>query len=288
MKKFSGFLMPLLALLLLAGCGGKGKQDGVIANLNTHVPDSDQYVLVETSKGNFKIKLYKDTPKHRANFVNLVMNGFYDGQLFFRIMKDFMIQAGDPHSKEAKAGELLGEGEVNYKIPAEPMPAKYYHKRGALSMASVNPMRESSGCQFYIITGKTVDESALKKQEDKINEGVRKLVYEDLQVPYKEKIAQLYNESQKDRSKKAQLDDMIHMFSDKADSVMKDRTFSYSDEQKKEYETVGGAAHLDGFYTVFGEVVEGMDVVEAISKLPIDVRNRPTEDVVIKKMTLVQ
>lgn len=293
MKKLIGFISFLL-IFSSFGCGGeKGKEDKekselVIAQLNTQSPDADQYVLVETSMGNFKLKLYRETPKHRQNFINLVMNKFYDGQLFYRVIQNFMIQAGDPHTKNAVPGAQLGEGEVNYKIPAEINPAKYFHKRGALSAASLSPKRESSGCQFYIITGAKPSDGDLKKYEAKINKGNRQMVYESLQVPYKDKINQLYAESKTSKEKKEELNQMIRMFSSMTDSVMKEKTFAYSKEQRQLYKEIGGAAHLDGYYTVFGEVIEGMEVIDSISKSPFDVRNRPTQDIVIKKMTVIE
>ena len=144
---FKTFLFLLVASFVVS-CGESAeseKGEFGIQQLNEDSPDSDQYVLIETNRGNIKLLLYKETPLHRKNFVNLVKNRFYDGQLFFRIKKNFMIQAGDPTTRNAKPGEHLGATEVSYKIPAEIDPTRFWHKYGALSAASLNPAVESSG-----------------------------------------------------------------------------------------------------------------------------------------------
>lgn len=258
-----------------------------IRELNDSSPDCDQYVLMQTSMGDIKIKLYKDAPLHRKNFVNLVMNGFYDGQLFFRVSQGFMIQAGDPKSRGAAKGVKLGTTEVSYNVPMEIDVEKRWHKRGALSAASLKPGISSSGCQFYIITGKKVYDKNLDAHEVKYNKTLRRLMYESLQKPYADKINKLYAESKKSAKKKRELNEMIHMFSEKTDSAMAGKKWSYTKEQRRGYKEEGGAFHLDGYYTVFGEVVEGIEIVEAISAVDFDVHERPLKDVVIKKVTLL-
>ena len=291
MKRLKFFIPFVSVLLLLCACGGS--QDAApagefgIRQLNDSSPDRDQMVLMETSMGNIKILLYKDAPLHRSNFVNLVKNGFYDGQLFFRVSEGFMIQAGDPMSRGAAKGTKLGTTEVSYNIPMEIDVPRRWHKRGALSAASLKPGISSSGCQFYIITGKKVFDRNLNAHEVKYNKTLRRLMYESLQKPYADQINKLYAESKKSAKKKRELNDMIHMFSEKTDSAMAGVKFEYSDEQRRHYKEVGGAFHLDGYYTVFGEVLEGIEIVEAISRVDYDVHERPIKDVVIKKVTLL-
>ena len=130
-------------------------------------------VLIETGMGDIKVKLYNDTPKHRDNFIKLVKEGAYDGTLFHRVIKDFMIQGGDPDSKNAPAGKQLGAGDVGYTVPAEFVYPKHFHKKGVLAAArqgdQVNPKKESSGCQFYIVTGKVYSESEMLGMEQQMN-----------------------------------------------------------------------------------------------------------------------
>ncbi|MBQ5663633.1 MAG: peptidylprolyl isomerase [Bacteroidaceae bacterium] len=294
MKKIFSKATILFAIAFaLTACGGSTEQGGSekgefgLQQLNTNSPDKDQYLMIETDRGNIKIMLYKETPLHRANFVNLVMNKYYDGQLFFRVIKDFMIQAGDPKSRGAAAKIKLGETDVSYKIPAEIDVKKRWHKYGALSAASLNPAVESSGSHFSIITGRKVNDKVLNDHENKYNKTLRRKMYESLQVPYRDKINKLYEESKKSSKKKKELNEMIHFFTEKTDSAMVGKEFKYTPEQRKAYKEEGGAFHLDGYFTVFGEVLEGMDIVENISREKYDVHNRPVKDVVIKRIVLL-
>ena len=291
-KIFSKALLMAAAVLLFAACsssesGESEKGEFGIQQLNTDSPDKDQYVMIETNRGNIKIVLFKETPLHRANFVNLVKNRYYDGQLFFRVIKEFMIQAGDPKSRGAAAKVKLGETDVSYKIPAEIDVTKRWHKYGALSAASLNPAVESSGSHFSIITGRKVNDKVLNEHEVKYNKTIRRKMYESLQKPYTEKINKLYEESKKSSKKKQELNEMIHFFTEKTDSAMAGKEFKYTPEQRKGYIEEGGAFHLDGYFTVFGQVIEGMDIVEKISRESYDVYNRPVKDVVIKRVVLL-
>ena len=279
-------------MLAITACGSSEAGDSEkgefgIQQLNNDSPDKDQYVMIETDRGNIKIVLFKETPLHRANFVNLVKNKYYDGQLFFRVIKEFMIQAGDPKSRGAAAKVKLGETDVSYKIPAEIDVTKRWHKYGALSAASLNPAVESSGSHFSIITGRKVNDKVLNDHEDKYNKTLRRKMYESLQKPYTDKINKLYEESKKNYKKKQELNEMIHFFTEKTDSAMAGKEFKYTPEQRKGYIEEGGAFHLDGYFTVFGQVIEGLDVVEKISRESYDVYNRPVKDVVIKRVVLL-
>lgn len=290
MKYLFRTLLLILAASLAVACDegeNKAKSEFGIQQLNEDSPNCDQYVLIETNRGNIKLLLYKETPMHRKNFVNLVKNKFYDGQLFFRIKRNFMIQAGDPTTRNAKPGEKLGATEVSYKIPAEIDPTRFWHKYGALSAASLNPAVESSGSHFYIITGNKVKDKHLDEHERKFNKTLRRQMYTKLQEPYKDSIAKLHDEAQRNDKKKREFNKLFKYFSEKTDSAMVGKEFKFSKEQRKHYKEVGGAFHLDGYYTVFGEVLEGMDIVEAISLEPYDAYDRPVKDVVIHKITLL-
>lgn len=290
MKIIKNLLLSSIVLLAVA-CGGSEKSEEKsefgIRQLVDSVPDTDQYALIETDKGNIKLKLYRETPIHRKNFVNLVKNGYYDGQLFFKVIKEFLIQAGDPYSRGAKAGVKLGVTDVSYTLKPEIDPARFWHKYGALSAASLKPGLESSGAHFCIITGRKVYDKNLNAQELKYNKTLRRKMYEQVQKPYQEKINRLHAESQTNAAKKREFNALFKFFSEKTDSAMVGKGFEYSKQQRKHYKEVGGAFHLDGYHTVFGEVVEGMDVVEQISRMPFDVHQRPTTDVVIKRIIML-
>lgn len=184
-------------------------------------------VVISTSFGDMVVELYNETPQHRDNFIKLVKEGFYEGTLFHRVIPNFMIQGGDPDSKTAAQNTQLGNGGPGYTIPAE-FVDELYHKKGVLAAArlgdAVNPKKESSGSQFYLVQGQVFTEEKLKSF------GLRS-------------------------GKK------------------------YTEEQTKTYGTVGGTPHLDGAYTVFGEVVEGLEVIELIANQKRDKNNRPLNDV---------
>ena len=195
-------------------------------------------VMIETTEGNILVTLYDDTPRHRDNFLKLVNEQFYDSLLFHRVIKNFMIQGGDPDSKHAEPGVTLGEGSTDYTVEAEFFDSEGHllhpHKRGALAMAregdSENPERRSSGCQFYIVWGKTYATQQLYQIGDKVEAAT-------------------------------------------------DHRVTMTDELLDLYHDVGGVPHLDGQYTVFGEVTEGLDVVDRIQKAQTDDYDRPIDDI---------
>jgi cyclophilin family peptidyl-prolyl cis-trans isomerase len=192
-------------------------------------------VSIETSLGNIILILYDETPLHRDNFIKLVKEGYYDNQLFHRVIKDFMVQGGDPNSKNANRGEMLGIGGPKYTLPAE-FNSSFYHKKGALAAArkgdDVNPQKASSGSQFYIVQGR------------------------------------IYSQSQ--------LNNMVTQGSHPV----------FTPQQIKDYTTIGGTPNLDGSYTVFGEVIQGIDVIEKIANLPVDAYKRPLEDIKFTMMII--
>ncbi len=194
------------------------------------------YVLIKTTMGDIKVKLYPRTIHHTQNFIKLVKEHYYDSLLFHRVIPGFVIQGGDPESKNAQPGQLLGNGGPGYTIPAELCP-EYFHKRGALAMAregdEVNPTRRSAGSQFYIVVGKVYTDQELSTLEKRMNT-------------------------------------------------------KFTPEQRQAYTTIGGTPFLDGQYTVFGEVVEGMDVVDKIANVDRDDNDRPKTDVRILSMKIVR
>lgn len=288
MKKYLIGIPLVMALLFATNCKNKTAQAPVEeVDGDTIILDADQYVRFETTKGNFTIKLYRETPLHRHNMVRLARKGYYDDQLFFGIQKNYKIQCGDVKSKNAKPGQEIGidDDSDENRIESEVNPWKFYHKRGAVGQASTKQFNYSTSQQFYIITGKKVNSSALPAQEKVINKRYRQAVKDSLTQPHAKDILtwQKYDEKKK-------ISKLNEQLNDQADAIMKTRKqFAYSQEQIKEYTTVGGAHTLDGLYTVFGEITEGMDVVEAISQLPATGKNgRPNPDVKIIRAYVIE
>ena len=205
--------------------------------------NKNKFVEIETTMGKIKIELFADVPQHSENFLKLVKDGFYDSLLFHRVIPSFMIQGGDPDSKNALDGQMLGNGDVGYKVPAEFMVPKYYHKKGALAAArDNNPEKASSGCQFYIVVGRTFTDQDLTTMEQRGG-------------------------------------------------------FTYSEQAKKDYKTIGGTPHLDNGYTVFGKVISGTQTIDRIRKIPTMVApapkfgrmaDVPTTAVVIESATVLK
>ncbi|MBQ8047167.1 MAG: peptidylprolyl isomerase [Prevotella sp.] len=200
-------------------------------------------VLLETTMGNIRVMLYDETSLHRDNFLKLVREGYYDGNLFHRVIYNFMIQSGDSTSRHAQPEQLLGLYSPGYQIPAEICYPKLFHKRGALAAArepdEVNPERASSASQFYIVYGKRFNDEMLDEQQDRLDK---------------------------------QTDGCVKL----------------TPEVREAYKKVGGTPHLDGQYTVFGEVVEGLDIVKSIDWVQTDDNARPLEDVRIIRATIVE
>lgn len=294
MKRFPILLMAACTLMLVSCGGGEAKKNenggnaSLIKELNVNSPDTDQYLLVKTNHGDFKIKLYRETPGHRKNFVNLVMNGFYDGQLFYRVKKDLLIQTGDYTSKTKPDAADLGVTDVEFTVPSEIDPAKRYHKRGAIAAASFNKGDYSSGAHFYIVTGKAAKENELELSERDINKELVNKKFHEIQIPYRQEIHRLNNAAKHDAKKQQELNKLVSRLMNEARAEVKKNEFSYSAAQRKEYKTTGGLPHLDAHYTVFGEVVEGMDIVEKISMVDATSKGRPRNHVVIEKITLLE
>lgn len=239
-------------------------------------------VKIETTLGDIVVRLYDETPIHRDNFVKLVKEGYYDGTLFHRVIKDFMIQGGDPDSKGAPAGKMLGVGGPDYTLEAE-IKDNLYHKRGALAAArqgdEVNPERRSSGSQFYIVWGQVFKESQLGQLGKQLRMQKVQDVFNDLAKAHRDEIMQMRRE--RNRAGLQELQDQLI-----AEAENKVGKQGLTDEQMQLYSTVGGTPHLDGQYTVFGEVEEGLNVVEQIQNTATGRADRPTNDIDMR-MTII-
>ena len=269
MKRNLIVILTILACSLVA-CKPGQKKDGNM--------EKETKLKIETTAGDIIVKLYNETPKHRDNFIKLAEEGTYEGTLFHRVIKDFMIQAGDPESKNAPKGKMLGAGDVGYTIPAEFVYPKYFHKKGALSAArqgdNVNPEKESSGCQFYIVTGKVYNDSTLLGMEHQMNQARLNNAFNALAQKHMKEIYKM----RKDGDQEGLMNLQDTLIAQAEAQVADEPEFRFTPEQVKAYTTVGGTPHLDGEYTVFGEVLEGMDVVDKIQQVKTDRSDRPEED----------
>ncbi|MBP5645880.1 MAG: peptidylprolyl isomerase [Bacteroidaceae bacterium] len=278
-------MKPIFITILMATTlnffAANGQQDITAQNPETKV-------LVKTTAGDFTVKLYNDTPAHRDNFIKLVEEKFYENTLFHRVIRDFMVQAGDPESKDAPRFSQLGTGGPGYTIPAEFVYPKYFHKRGALSAArqadQVNPERESSGSQFYVVTGKRYSMNELRDLEQKMSENEAQSVFDRLCAQNRDSIFSLQNANDMDGLMKLQ-NELVA----KTEEIMKEKgDFEFTPEQLSAYTSEGGTPFLDNQYTVFGEVIDGMKVIDKIEKVSTDVNNRPVRDVRILSMEIIK
>lgn len=291
-KIFTAIAASAIVATLAVACGStaQANQEDNKTDMteNTNTPDTTSAKIeVATTAGNFTILLYGDTPKHRDNFLKLVKEGYYNGTLFHRVIKDFMIQAGDPDSRNAAPGQHLGAGGPDYKIDAEIVYPKHFHKRGALAAArqgdQVNPLKQSSGSQFYVVTGRKVSEGEMAQLENSLKNKQLQRIFNSLALAHRDSIIAMQR-SGDSAGLKALQDTLIKQTEAEA---AKQGTPAVTDEMRQAYTTVGGAPHLDGDYTVFGEVVSGMDVIEKIEKAETDRADRPKEDVRIISMKVL-
>lgn len=243
-------------------------------------------VKIDTSFGVITVRLYDETPLHRDNFVKLAKEGYFDGMLFHRVIRDFMIQGGDPDSKTASPGQSLGTGGPGYTIEAE-IRKDLFHKRGALAAArqgdQVNPQRRSSGSQFYIVWGQIYKEGQLRQLSKQMEMQQMQQIFDTLAMEHRDEVLRLRKE--RNHAGLQELQDKLVAETEAKFKAMKEKgeISGLSDEQIRIYTTVGGTPHLDGQYTVFGEVVEGLDVVEKIQDAETSSSDRPEEDI---KMTI--
>ena len=239
-------------------------------------------VEFKTTAGTFKVKLYTEAPLHKKNFAKLIEKNYYDGLLFHRVIKDFMIQGGDPNSKDAAKTVALGNGGPGYTIPAE-FDQRFFHKKGALCAArqgdAQNPQQRSSGSQFYFVTGAVYSLSDLGQMEVRINQqakaGMMKKYWADQKNAADTKLYAKY----KSEFKRDSLNALVAKI--KQEQLNDYVPYKFTEEQVKIYTTIGGTPFLDNNYTVFGEVTEGIEVVEKIGRMKTAPGNRPIEDVKI-------
>ena len=240
-------------------------------------------VLIQTTEGDITVRLYDQTPQHRDNFLKLAAEGYYDGTLFHRVIKDFMIQGGDPDSIGAPAGKSLGVGGPDYTIDAEILP-ELFHKRGALCAArqgdEVNPTKRSSGSQFYIVWGKKYSEGELRQMDKQLQMQQEQSVFNSLVTKNRDLILKLRRE--RDRAGLSALQDELLAETHAVCASMPKPQLGA--EQKQAYSTIGGTPFLDGQYTVFGEVEEGLDVVGKIQEVATGRGDRPVADVKVVSM----
>jgi cyclophilin family peptidyl-prolyl cis-trans isomerase len=240
-------------------------------------------ILISTTYGNMKVKLFNETPRHRDNFLKLVKEHYYDSLLFHRVIQDFMIQGGDPDSKYAEPSKLLGDGDLKYTVPAEFVPT-LFHKKGMLCAArngdEVNPEKASSAVQFYIVDGKVRTEEDLVSFEKRINKPlITKIKEEILNMPENKVL-----KDKMDNFKKEQNNDSLMVYFKVVNKMVDEQYaltphYTFPAEHKAVYKTIGGTPHLDTQYTIFGEVIEGLDVIDKIAAVGKNKDDRPLLEV---------
>ena len=264
----------LLALLIF----------GITVSCSQIQSEKDTFVSVETQFGNMKIRLYNETPKHKTNFVQLTEKAFFDDLLFHRVINGFMIQGGDPDSKNAAPGKELGNGGPGYDINAE-FNENLFHKKGALAAAResdlLNPEKKSSGSQFYIVQGKKLTDAEMDQMEKKVNDSkrntrIQNAVSNDMNLMKRV-------DSLKSAGKMDEVEKINEGLGRKIDELYKNEPlFKISEDHRKVYRETGGTPFLDGSYTVFGEVVEGLEVLDKIAAAAVDKNDRPLADIKMK------
>lgn len=272
--------VPLLFFLLLAigSCNTKATK------LDT-TEDKRATIEMVTEMGTMTIELYNETPKHRDNFMKLANEGAYDSVLFHRVINQFMIQAGDPDSKNAKTDDALGNGDKPYKVAAEFHP-DFFHKKGALGAArDGNPERASSAMQFYIAQGKVKNDSLIDKDQKRINKWLASH-YSNLRPE---------NKTLLDSLQKTNAEDNYEQYSkieDKLDELAENFTdfdkYTIPESHREVYRTLGGTPHLDQNYTVFGEVIKGLEVLDSIAVVETGFQDRPKQDVRILSVRIIE
>ena len=275
------FLFMICVLSLSEGANAQINMAKQMAN------EKETKVVFETTLGNIVVKLYNETPKHRDNFLKVVNDSVYNGVLFHRVIKDFMIQTGDPSSKTAEAGQQLGSGDLGYTVEAEFVYPQYFHKKGALAAArtgdAVNPGRRSSASQFYIVTGKLYSPQQVEMMEQRMGDQKKEDIFSGL---VRERIDSIRNMQAAGDS--LGLEELQNELIALTEAEYAKNPLKFTPAQVEAYTTVGGTPHLDGQYTVFGEVVEGMDVVDKIQQAATDPADRPVDDIKIISAKVVE
>ncbi|MBI9054718.1 MAG: peptidylprolyl isomerase [Bacteroidales bacterium] len=238
----------------------------------------DQLYKIETVYGDMIFKLYDETPLHKENFIKLIEQGYFNDLLFHRVIDGFMIQGGDPNSRDAKPGKKLGEGGPGYTIPAEFVEG-IFHKKGVIAAAregdNVNPEMRSAGSQFYIVQGIVLTNEDVKKVEDRINAGrlnklITKFVDEAKNEAYNTGGTIDYQIILPNARKKAE------------EEFNQGGYYKIPEDKLKVYQTIGGTPHLDNAYTVFGEIIEGLEIIDKIAAAETDKNDRPVSDIKMK------
>ena len=240
--------------------------------------NKDHVVTIKTKYGDMVAILYDETPKHKANFIKLAKEHYFDSLLFHRVIKDFMIQGGDPNTKHAKLGDRLGNGGPGYTIEAEINP-KFFHERGVLSAARLgdeqNPSKASSGSQFYIVQGKKFKPEELTVDPILLNKGLQEI----LMIPGNEALFDTLSKLYQSGDMKAYEAKVMSL----KGRIEKETGLKVEKDVPKErlavYETIGGAPHLDDQYTVFGKVIKGIEIIDWIAEQPVDETDRPLDDI---------
>lgn len=283
------------AIMLLTACGASGNAESSENNSQSddstmNIQPSDTAsarVEIRTTMGDFTVLLYGDTPGHRDNFIKLAKEGYYDSTLFHRVIKEFMVQAGDPDSKKATPGQMLGSGDPGYTLEAEILFPKHFHKRGALAAArqgdQVNPQKRSSGSQFYVVTGKKVDSTEIASMERYMQNSQMQSVFNALAAQHRDSIMKMQRAGDQ-----AGLKALQEKLIAQTEAEVKSNPVTMTPEMKAAYTSVGGTPHLDNAYTVFGEVISGMEVIDRIEKVQTDSHDRPKEDVRIISMKVIE
>ena len=257
-----------ILVLLLAACTSKPKET---------------QVTITTPYGDIVVRLYDSTARHRENFIKLASAGYFNGTLFHRVIGKFMIQGGDPTSRNAKPGILLGDGDTTYTVPFEYVPS-YLHKRGAFAAArendDENPLKASSASQFYIVQGKVFTNDELDAVELKVERRTKQYIMMDLlKKEGKEDELKIFRQYVAQRDT-ANMRMVIEKYRNAVEAqYLRTKPFKITDDQRRIYTTIGGTPHLDGAYTVFGEVVSGMEIVDQIAAVATDTNDRPVKDI---------
>ncbi len=274
-------MMPVL-IAIFTDMSAYGQNE---RKMNMTEKRTDVKVEIKTTLGDITVLLYGDTPKHQENFLKLVGDSFYDGVLFHRVIDKFMVQTGDPDSKNAPAGKRLGSGGPGYQIDAEIVYPTHFHRRGALAAArqgdAVNPGKRSSGSQFYIVTGNKVSAGQLDEIEARMRMQQKRDVFQRLADSERDSIAMLQQAGDREA-----LEQLRQRLIKETENQVAVSPVSISEEMRQAYVNEGGTPHLDGAYTVFGQVIDGMDVVERIEKAATDAADRPVEDIKIISMSI--
>lgn len=262
-------VIPLIASIIILSCSA------TVRNENT-------LISIKTSLGDIKIKLYDNTPQHRDNFIKLVNSGFYEGVSFHRIIKGFMIQAGDPLTKTGSKTDIA-DSLNSYTIPAE-FDSRNFHKKGALAAArqgnDINPEMRSSGTQFYIVQGVKYTDEELNQSELRINSNLKQTLFNTL---LKETSDSVRLTGKTISAGEIQEIASVKMF----EYLTKNQDFKIPEDHRIIYKSLGGTPRLDGTYTVFGEVIEGLDIVDKIASVPTDGTDKPINDIKILKIKIV-